>query len=104
MITHNSFPPETLGTAYMNGGPWLVAPFGLLLGAIFAKGSGLIARHPNSPFVIAIYLNLFLNFEISNLRIAQLVAQAAFTLLLIGALRLLFRERATSAPATLASA
>ena len=104
LITHNSFPPETLGTAYMNGGPWLVAPFGLLLGAVFGKTSQLIARHPNSPMAIALYLSVFLNFEISNLRITQLIAQMAFTAALIGVLRLLSGLRRAPAPAGLVGA
>lgn len=87
LVNHNSFPPETLGTAYMNGGAWLVAPFGLLLGAVLGKAQQLIGRFPASPFVIAVYLNIFLNFEISNLRITQLIAQSGFVLLLIVALR-----------------
>lgn len=89
LINHNSFPPETLGAAYMNGGPWLVAPFGLVLGAVLGKARQLIGRYPASPFVIALYLNIFLNFEISNLRITQLIAQSGFILLLIIALRCL---------------
>jgi hypothetical protein len=87
LVNHNSFPPETLGAAYMNGGPWLVAPFGLLLGAALGLTQRMIARFPGSPWAIVIYLNMFLNFEISNLRITQLIAQCGFALLLIALLR-----------------
>jgi hypothetical protein len=87
LIEHNSFPPETLGAAYMNGGAFLVGLFGLLLGAILGRVQRLVQRMPNAPFVIALYLNVFINFEISNLRIVQLIALSGFTLLLILALR-----------------
>lgn len=87
LIEHNSFPPETLGAAYMNGGAFLVGVFGLLLGAILGRVQKLIQRLPNSPFVVALYLNVFINFEISNLRIVQLIALSGFTLLLIAVLR-----------------
>lgn len=87
LIDHNSFPPETLGAAYMNGGAFLVGLFGLLLGFVLGYAQRLIVRLPNSPWVIALYLNAFLNFEISNLRIVQMIALAAFGFLLIVALR-----------------
>ena len=89
LLTHNSFPPETLGVAYMNGGPWLVGFFGVLQGAVLGKAQNLVQRYPNSPFVIAFYVNVFLNFEISNLRIVQLLALSGCTVVLLGALRAL---------------
>jgi len=71
----------------MNGGAFLVGMFGLMLGTVFGHAQRLIERLPNSPLAIAVYLNIFLNFEISNLRIVQLIALAGFACLLILTLR-----------------
>lgn len=71
-----SWPPETVGAAYMNWGLPAVPIGGLLLGFILAKGFQFASKRPDSVFSLVILCYLFLDFKISNLRIANFIATA----------------------------
>ena len=82
-----SWPPETLGAAYMNGGMIAVPLSGALLGSILGAGVKKAIKNPNSLFWIVILINLILNFEISNLRIITIVSYAGATLVVLAVLK-----------------
>jgi hypothetical protein len=69
-----SWPPETMGAAYMNGGPLLVVISGLILGLLLAKGNQWALERPNSLLAILVVTTLSLDFELSNLRVVTFVS------------------------------
>jgi len=75
-VVVDSLPPETLGGAYMNGGPFAVPVYGLVLGIIFAFFLGRAERFPNSPMWVILTFWVFTTFELSNLRLGQLATLA----------------------------
>jgi hypothetical protein len=69
-----SWPGETFGTAYMNGGLPMVLIFGVIQGAAFSAAYLFFQKNPNSTFRLVFMMSIFINFKISNLRISNLVA------------------------------
>lgn len=83
LTEYGSWPPETVGTAYMNGGIAFVMASSILLGAILAFGFRFASKNPNSLVWLFVLGNLVLNFEISNLRITNLITGTVFVLLVV---------------------
>ncbi len=69
-----SWPGETFGTAYMNGGIPMVVIFGFIQGAAFSAAYLFFQKNPSSTFRLVLMMSIFINFKVSNLRIANLIA------------------------------
>ncbi|MES0169672.1 hypothetical protein NKJ87_27440 [Mesorhizobium sp. M0027] len=82
-IVHNSWPGETLGTGYMNAGLAGVLISGWFVGYLLAKGYAYSMKNPDSIVGIVIVCNLFLNFEMSNLRIVNLISSVIGAILVL---------------------
>lgn len=82
-IVHNSWPGETLGTGYMNAGLAGVLISGWLVGYLLAKGYAYSMKNPDSIIGIVVVCNLFLNFEMSNLRIVNLISSVVGAILVL---------------------
>ena len=87
LVVLDSMPPETMGAAYMNGGPLVVPVYGLILGSVFAFFIRQAEKHPNGPlwFILTVYV--FTTFELSNLRLAQLITLSVSLLIVRMALK-----------------
>ena len=95
-----SWPGESLGTGYMNGGISLVLVFGLLQGLMMGMSYRLAIRFPNTLIWPLMMCHVMLNFKISNLRITNLVATLVAVLLialLVRGLSMLTTGRKSSA-------
>lgn len=82
LIVADSMPPETLGSAYINGGPFAVPFYGLVLGSVFAFFLRRAEQFPNSPMWMLLMFWVFTTFELSNLRLTQL-AMLIISLLIV---------------------
>lgn len=69
-----SWPGETFGTAYMNGGIAMLMIFGAVQGIAFSAAYLFFQKNPNSTFRLVFMMSIFINFKVSNLRISNLVA------------------------------
>ncbi|WP_337659995.1 O-antigen polymerase [Anderseniella sp. Alg231-50] len=69
-----SWPGETFGTAYMNGGIPMIVIFGIIQGMVFSIAYLFFQKNPNSTFRLVLMMSIFINFKISNLRISNLFA------------------------------
>lgn len=92
----NSWPPGTFGSGYMNFGPIGVLGFffvrGLIVGAAFE-----VSRKSNySPALLLIYLWVAFGFQISNLKIAQLLMLLAGLAVLFPLLAIINRASFTT--------
>jgi F0F1-type ATP synthase membrane subunit c/vacuolar-type H+-ATPase subunit K len=88
-----SWPGETFGTAYMNGGLPMIAIFGVIQGIIFSAAFLFFQRNPNSIFRLVFMMSIFINFKISNLRISNLVALFFCLLLSYAFIKFILRFR-----------
>jgi len=86
---YGSWPPETMGAAYMNGGLWAVPISGFIQGFVLARGFLYASIRSNSLVALVILVNLFLNFEVSNLRIVSLITTIVAAIVVIGLIRFL---------------
>lgn len=78
-FNHNSWPPETYGAAMMNFGPWSLPIYGLILGSVLGFALRYLINSRGSDFALLMTVNIFLNFELSNLRIVNLIVFAIST-------------------------
>lgn len=73
---HNSWPPETFGAAMMNFGPLGLPLFGFVLGAVLGMALKYLNAGRGSNFALLLTVNIYLNFELSNLRVVNFVTFA----------------------------
>jgi hypothetical protein len=90
---NNSWPPETYGSAMMNFGPLSLPIFGALLGILLGLSLKFLILSRGSDFALLLTTHLFLNFEISNLRIVNLVVFAISIAIFLKLNQLLVRKR-----------
>lgn len=87
----SSWPPETFGVAQMNGGVAWTCALAAMLGIVLALSRTAAASHPASLWLWTMLPNVYLNFEISNLRIVTIVSQGVAVAVLVGAVTAVVR-------------
>lgn len=84
LLYQSSLPPETFGNMYLNFGVLGIIIGMFLLGLIYKKAYDYMLETNHSLFSILIYANIIISFQLSNLRITQLVSDVFLYVIIFG--------------------
>lgn len=72
-LTHNSWPPRTFGNGFMNFGFLGILAFFTLQGWLTGVAYRLAARSDFHPVLVFVYLIFAFSFQVSNLKITEML-------------------------------
>ncbi len=86
---HNSWPPRTFGNGYLNFGITGVFIFFCIKGALIGLAFKALYMSRNNPFIMYIYFYMIFSFQLSNLKIFELITMSIALFIVVIFLRFL---------------